>query len=67
MGTLKIGNKVKVVNFHGESIPATFELGYGYVRSFYKEPGTQGENRVEVYFPLSGKLGGWPPEMLQTL
>lgn len=64
MANLKIGSKVKIVNFHNEEIPATLELGVGYVRDFYREPGTEGEDRVEVYFPVSGKIGGWPPEML---
>jgi hypothetical protein len=64
MNALKINDKVKVVNFHGEDFQLTRKMGYGYVRDFYVDCG---EQRAQVYFPLTGKLGGYPVEMLTVL
>jgi hypothetical protein len=61
---LNIGEKVKVVNFHGEVFPLTNKLGVGYIRSFYTDCG---EQRAEVFFPRLGKPGGYPVEMLKSI
>jgi hypothetical protein len=61
---LTVGARVRVVNYHGEQIPASHRLGTGVVRDFYMDGA---ERRAYVLFPKAMKCGGWPVEMLRVV
>lgn len=64
MATINVGDRVTVVNFHGEPIPATARLGVGSVREVYIDCG---EVKAEVWFFVPLVRGSWPVEMLRKV
>lgn len=64
MATINVGDRVTVVNFHGEPIPATARLGVGEVRDLWTDCG---ERRAYVWWHGARMYGGWPVEMLRKV
>jgi len=64
MNGIQVNSKIKIVNFHGEDFALTNKLGFGYVKSFYKDCG---EQRAEIFFPKVKKTGGYPIEMIKPI